>query len=314
MTSAALLGAALALLASLALNGGYIVQHRGSHGAPAVSARRPLRTIRGLTASRVWLAGTAAGMAGWALHVVALSQAPLSLVQAFSAGGLALVVPLAARLTGTRLARAERRAILLMGAALAALALGSASSGAAVAAPVAMTIYLLLCAAAAAALAALVGGRRRGPALGLAAGVLYGSADAATKAVTGAAHAGLLAGLLSPWAAAIVVTSAGAFFCFQRGLQIGPALPVIALMTAATNVVAVVGGVTVFAESLGSSLAFSLVHVGALAAVVLCAWRLAPAQARLADGAGRDSPLPDRTACAAPGAPPHRPQEASARV
>jgi hypothetical protein len=314
MTASVLLGAALALLASLLLNGSYVVQHRGSRGAPAVSARRPLRTLRGLIASRVWLAGTAAGLTGWALHVLALSQAPLSLVQAFSAGGLALVVPLAARITGVRLGRPERRAILLMGAALGALAVGSAASGAGVAPPVAMTVYLLICAAGATALAAAVGGRRRAPALGLAAGVLYGAADAATKAATGAAHAGLLAGVLSPWTAAVLITSIGAFFCFQRGLQIGPALPVIALMTAATNVVAVLGGITVFGESLGTSLAFSLVHGGALAAVVLCAWRLAPAQARLAEAPGDDPSFPQQPALPAPAAPPRRSQEAPARV
>jgi len=36
------------------------------------------------------------GLAGWALHVGAMRDAPLSLVQAFVAGGLALTVPMAA--------------------------------------------------------------------------------------------------------------------------------------------------------------------------------------------------------------------------
>jgi drug/metabolite transporter (DMT)-like permease len=283
MTPTLFAGLALALLSSLALNGGFLVQHRGSRAAPAVSVRRPLRTLRGLLASPVWLAGTAVGLAGWGLYITALSQAPLSLVQAFSAGGLALVVPLAARLTGARLARADRRAIVLMGCALAALGVGSASSGIRVPDAVAMTVYLAIAVAVAAALAAAPARRRRAHALGLAAGVLYGAADAATKAATGAAHAGLLAGLLSPWTAVVVGGSIAAFFCFQRGLQIGPALPVIALMTAATNVVAIGGGVTVFAESLGTTAAFSVLHAGALVAVAVCAWWLAPAQARLAD-------------------------------
>jgi hypothetical protein len=283
MTPTLFAGLALAVLASLALNGGYLVQHRGSHAAPAVSVRRPLRTLRGLLASRLWLAGTVAGLAGWALYVAALSQAPLSLVQAFSAGGLALVVPLAARLTGARLARADRRAIVLMGCALAVLGVGSVPSGVRVPDAVAMSVYLVIAAAIAAVLAAAPARRRRAHALGLAAGALYGAADAATKAATGAAHAGLLAGLLSPWTAVLAAGSIAAFFCFQRGLQIGPALPVIALMTAATNVVAIGGGVTVFGESLGTTAAFSILHVGALIAIAVCAWWLAPAQARLAD-------------------------------
>lgn len=314
MTVPMLAGVVLALLASLALNGGYLVQHRGSHGAPAISARRPLASVRGLLASRLWLAGTAAGLAGWGLHVAALSQAPLSLVQAFSAGGLALAVPLAARVTRSRLARAERLAVLVMGGALATLGIGAAATGTSVAAPAAMTVYLLVCAAGAALLAILPARRRRAHVLGVAAGVLYGAADAATKAATGAAHAGLVHGLLSPWAAAVAVASSGAFFCFQRGLQIGPALPVIALMTAATNVVAVLGGLTVFGESLGSSAAFSAIHAGALVAVGLCAWRLAPAQARLADEPGTTTAAAPPPRRAARGEPLGAPERAPAQV
>jgi hypothetical protein len=282
MTVTVLIGIALAVLASVLLNGGFLVQHRGSKDAPAVSVRRPIVTLRGLLASRIWLAGTAAGLAGWGLHVAALSQAPLSLVQAFSAGALALVVPLAARITHSSLAPAERHAVLLMGGALAALGLGAATTGRVVAPAVGMSIFLALAVGVAAAFAAAPARTRRAHLLGIAAGVLYGAADAATKAATGAAHAGLLAGLISPWVGAVVLISVGAFFSFQRGLQIGPAVPVIALMVAATNVTAIIGGLTVFAEPLGAGSTFAGLHVVALAAVVLAAWRLAPAQLRIA--------------------------------
>jgi hypothetical protein len=286
MTASALIGVALAVLASLALNGGYLLQHRGSRDAVAVSLRRPIATLRGLLASRIWLAGTAGGLLGWAMHVAALSQAPLSLVQAFSAGGLALAIPLAARLTRSPLARAEIRAIVLMGGALVLLGIGAATTGTVTAPTAAMIAFLLLAAAAAAALALAPARGRRAHALGLAAGVLYGAADAATKAATGAAHAGVLAGLLSPWVATVGVASVGAFFCFQRGLQLGPALPVIALMTAATNVVAVVGGLTVFSEPLGATAGFAALHTVALVTVGVAAWLLAPAQVRMADEDG----------------------------
>ena len=51
------------------------------------------------------------------------------------------------------------------------------------------------------------------------------------------------------WVPVVAMASAGAFFCFQRGLQIGPALPVIALMTAATHRVAIAGGLVVSAPA-----------------------------------------------------------------
>jgi hypothetical protein len=283
MTGHALIGVALALLASVALNGSFLLQHLGSRTAPRITLRRPAASMRGLLASRLWLAGAAAGLAGWGVHVAALSQAPLSLVQAFSAGGLALAVPVAARITRAPLSAPERRAVLLMVGALVLLAVGAGPPGAGIAAAGLMAAFLAVAAAPAAAFAAAPPGGRRAHGLGVAAGVLYGAADAATKAATAALHTGgLLAAVLSPWVVVVVVASAGAFFSFQRGLQIGPALPVIALMTAATNLVAVAGGLIVFAEPLGASVASSTAHLLAFGLVGVAAWRLSAAQARMA--------------------------------
>jgi hypothetical protein len=282
MTGGVIAGVALALVASLALNASFLLQHLGSRTAVRITLRRPVASVRGLLRSRLWLAGTAAGLAGWGVHVAALSQAPLSLVQAFSAGGLALAMPLAARITHAPLVAYERRAVLVMVGALVLLSVGVGPPGPGIAASALMAGFLAVAAATAAAFAAAPASGRRGHGLGVAAGVLYGAADAATKAATVALHhGGLLAAVLSPLVLAVAVASAGAFFCFQRGLQIGPALPVIALMTVATNLVAIAGGLVVFAEPLGASVAASAVHVLAFALVGVAAWRLSVAQARM---------------------------------
>lgn len=271
------LGLGLALLASLALNGSYLLQHVGGRSAPAVAARHPLRTLRGLAGSPLWAAGLAMGLAGWALHVGALARAPLSLVQAFGAGGLALVAPAGMRLLRERLSRAELAAVALMVAALVLLAAGARTAAQPAHVPsLALALYLAIAAAGAAAIAA----RRPGaPLLGAAGGVLYGAADAATKAATIAAQHGAVAAAAA-WIAAVLLLSGGAFLCFQRGLQIGAAVPVVALMTAATNAVAMLGGVLVLGDPLGRGPA-ALAHLLALAAIGAGAWCLAPAQARL---------------------------------
>ncbi len=287
MTTPLLVGIALALLASVALNTGYLVQHLGSQRTPDISIARPIATLRGLLASRLWLLGSVAGLAGWGLHVGALSQAPLSLVQAFSAGGLALAVPLGAWVTHTRLDRRERIAIIVMGGALALLGIGAGGAGLTTVPAVALVVFLVVCLVASAGLSALPAGPRRPHLLGVAAGILYGSADVATKAATTAAHAGGLAhGVLSPWILAIALASAGGFFCLQRGLQLGSVLAVIALMTAVTNVLAILGGLLVFSEPLGASASTGALHAFALLLVGAAAWRLSFTQARLgaADG------------------------------
>jgi hypothetical protein len=281
MVSALILGLALAVVASVAQNGSYLLQHAGSRGAPSIDLRRPLTTVRGLLRSRVWLAGAVAGALGSVLHVGALAHAPLSLVQAFTAGGLLLTVPVAARAFGQRLARPELIAVGVLVISLSLLGLGTG--------PLAAHAVRVSPLAGAVGIAALLAGglallrapARRGRLLGAAGGVLYGAADASTKAVT-MVHGGLVAAVTSPWMVVLVALCVAAFACFQRGLQIGPAVPVIAVMTGATNAVAIIIGLLVFGEPLGVGPAFAATHVAAFALAVCAGLTLARAQGRIA--------------------------------
>jgi drug/metabolite transporter (DMT)-like permease len=280
-------GLLLALAASLALNGAFLLQHAGLAGAPDISPGRPLRSLASLMASRVWAVGLALGLSGWALHVVALTRAPLSLVQAFVAGGLALTVPAARRWLREPGTRREAVAVAVMALALAALASGaSGGAGGSHYSRAALGAWCVGSVLIAGLAAAAPAGRRRAEALGLAGGVLYGAADAAIKALTGTWSAGGPAAVLrSPWLAVAAVTTAGAFFCFQRGLQLGRAVPVIALMTAGTYLVSILAGVLVFHDPLGHGVLGVPEHALAFAAVVGAAWVLAPAQTGLAASA-----------------------------
>jgi len=280
-------GLGLALLASVALNSSYLLQHAGSRGGPPVTVRRPLVALRGLLSSRLWLAGLGLGLLGWAVHVAALSLAPLSLVQAFAAGGLALAAPVGARVLRQPLSARERRAIAVIAVALSLLATGAvAGPRAAVPAAGAAVAFLVPCAVLAATLAAMRG-PRRAHALGAAGGVLYGIGDAATKALTAAARGGLGIAAIGLWTAVLLVATAGAFLCFQRGLQLGPAVPVVALMTAATNVVAIAAGLVAFGDPLGATQPLAILHAVAFVLVVGAAWALAPMQAMAAGDGGR---------------------------
>jgi drug/metabolite transporter (DMT)-like permease len=274
-------GIALAAIASVALNGSFVLQHAGAAKAPAVSARRPAAAVIGLLRSPLWALGAAVGMLGWALHVGALARAPLSLVQAFVAGGVALTVPMSVLGLRRRVERREAGAAVLMVAALVLLALGQHDAGRTAAAPPRGLGPALAGIAAVAVLLAWRGrGGARAAALGVAGGLLYGAGDLAIKAVTAvdAAH-GLGPALLSPWVPAALACTLGAFFTFQRGLQIGPPVTVIALMTAATDVTAVLGGLGLLGDPLGRTPALVAAHVTGFALVVAAGWALAPAQA-----------------------------------
>ena len=138
--------------------------------------------------------------------------------------------------------------------------------------------------------------QRRTQMLAAAGGILYGTADVAIKALTGlAGHQGLTAVLASPWLIAAVVASIGAFFCFQRALQSGKPMPVIALMTAGNNIVSIIGGLAVFGDPLGHRPAIVLVHLAAFVLIVVAAWLLAPTQAAVTAPAARGPSSGSRT-------------------
>lgn len=279
MTPAIASGLALAIGASVALNTGFLLQHNGASSATAVSPLRPLASLASLLRRRIWTAGLVLGTAGWAMHIAALARAPLSLVQAFVAGGLALLAPIAKGWFGHDLKRSESIAVVVMAAGLAALALGVHQPHHAPAAPAtSLAIFLVGCAAA----SGLLASGRGAAGLALAAGVLYGAADTAIKALTLVeSRAGLAAVVRSPWLAAAILATVAAFFAFQRALQLGRPVTSIALMTAATYAVSIAAGLGILGEPLGHG-AIGVMHALSFAAVVVAAWVLAPIQSRLA--------------------------------
>jgi hypothetical protein len=274
-----LIGLSLALIGSVALNASYLIQHVGSVAAPTIDFRRPTSTLGALLRSRLWLVGGILGIVGWAISIAALTQAPLSLVQAFLIGGIALLAPVAVRVLGHRLSRRELAGISLVLFALLVLLVGRGAVGVhSHFHNAALGLYLSGSVCAGACL--LLFRQRRTQMLAAAGGILYGAADVSIKALTGlASHHGITAALTSPWLIVTIVTSVGAFFCFQRALQAGKPMPVIALMTAGNNIVSIIGGLVVFGDPLGHRPAMLLVHVAAFVLIVIAAWLLAPAQA-----------------------------------
>lgn len=277
-------GLLLALAASVALNGSYLLQHAGSAHAIEISPRHPIATFASLLRSPAWTIGAVVGIAGWAMHVGALSRAPLSLVQAFVAGGLALAAPMAVFGLGHRLRAEEKRSVALMVLALVLLAVGLRDVGKhATFTPAVLGGYVGALCALAAGLCTVVQGERRPAALGLAGGLLYGAADLAIKALTGKHGIGAI--VVSPWILVAALATLAAFFAFQRGLQSGRPLTVIALMTAGTNAFSILGAFVVFGDPLGRTPALAALHALAFVLVGVAAWGLAPSQARLATGA-----------------------------
>jgi drug/metabolite transporter (DMT)-like permease len=236
--------------------------------------------------------GWLVALGAWALHVGALALAPLSVVQAVLSAGLVFLAVLAERYFGFHLGRRQWTGLVITAAGLAIIgvtqgAQPSAPPGYALAALITLECSVLLLATGLAAMSGRIRvlQAREGLLLGAAAGALFGISDIALKFLTHAVQGGVLE-LISPWAVAALAASVIAFYASARGLQIGPGVEVIALTSVAANLIAIVGGVLVFRDSIGTGavaiagrmIAFGLVIAGAA---------LIPAPLRVADRHGK---------------------------
>jgi drug/metabolite transporter (DMT)-like permease len=229
-------GLALALLATTAYNGGLVVEKQALASMPLISGRRVVSLAMTLTSSPRWLTGFGLMLCGLAFQVMALTLAPVTLVQPVIASGVAIVLVLSQLVLRERLGRGEYACVAVMALSVILLALSVGRGAAEVghrfgglqAAAVAIPSVLLALAIAAGALRA--GSRRHGRPVtgvsyGVATGLLYGVAALAIKALSGAVlhrHGFgqiLIAVLASPYLYVMGGCSAAGLLLFQTALQ-----------------------------------------------------------------------------------------------
>jgi hypothetical protein len=270
------LGIALALACAAMANLSMLCKHRGACEAPEISLRSPLRSVAALFRSRWWTIGFAVAACAWVLHVAAMTVAPLSLVQGVIAGGLALIAYPATRYFGHSLTRREWAGLGLAAAGLGFLAItvphAHENAGYSIAAMVSFESVTI-----GAGFALFASGVMRrgtichGVVLGLASGLLIGVSNVAIKALTEAMSISGAVALVSPWTVVAVVGGLGAFLALARGMQLGEAIPVIATASVSSNCAAILGGVLVFGDPVGSGTLDTLARGLAFAAVIAAA-------------------------------------------
>jgi hypothetical protein len=251
------LGILLALLCAVGSNLAFFFKHRGACSAPAVDIRHPLRTAAALWSSKWFAVGMGVGGVAWLLHVAALALAPMSIVQAVLAGGVALIAVMADRLFGMSVGRRQWWGLAMTATGLVLLTITMpAQTGAHASYSLAPMIAFeagLLGIGALLIVGPHAAGARaehHGMALAIASGVLFGVCNVSVKALSGlVTHHGVLA-LLSPWTVVALAASAAAFYASARSLQDGEAVSVIALTGTAMSVCCIAGGILVFGDPL----------------------------------------------------------------
>jgi drug/metabolite transporter (DMT)-like permease len=267
------IGLVLALVSAVTVNWAYSREHDAAAAMPPFSPRRPRAFVAALLSDRGWLVGFGTECGGWLLYVAALRLAPISLVQAVGASGIAVLAFVSAHGHPGRLARQHQIAVVVAAGGLSLLGLSLVGSHQADHAPnpAAVAIWLGCLAGGA---ATLVGSHLRlasGPALGLAAGLLFAGGDLSAKLVV---YGG-------SWFAAIgslIVFYAIGTSVLQAAFQRTNALTAAGLATLAANAVPIAAGFVLFGERLPHGSKGAL-QISAFASLVVSAVLLGHAAA-----------------------------------
>jgi drug/metabolite transporter (DMT)-like permease len=289
LSASVAIGLLLAVATALASIVGFLYKHRGAVERPSVEWRRPIWSTLMLFRSRWYTLGIVVAMAGWGFHVGALALAPISLVQATIAGGLVLLTAVADRFFAHRVTRREWIGVTLAAVGLAFLAAtleGSADSAHSDYESETLAVFVAIVLAAGVAVAiAGRSGPRAGVLFAASAGLLWAASDTAIKALSGElGEASWAAIVFSPLAALIALASFAGLLVSARSLQLGPAVPVIAVTSVAANTLTIAAGSIVFSDPMPDEMLGVIVRVLAFALVISAAALTPPpleAEARL---------------------------------
>jgi hypothetical protein len=247
------------------VNWAYAKEHDAVATLPPLTARRPLRSLGLLLHSRNWVVGFGTETAGWLVYVAALTLAPLSLVQAVSASGIAVLAFLSAGGQPSALSTRERLAvgIALAGLLLLALSLVGAEPTSHEPPGVSVVVWLAAAAGIAIAVTAARTALPRAAALGLAAGLFFSDGDISAKLVS---FGGIWLVALVPLVACYVAGTSA----LQAAFQHGSALTGAGIATLVTNAVPIAAGFVLFAEALPRGTRGAL-QIAAFASIVASA-------------------------------------------
>lgn len=269
-----------ALLAAVCMAIGIVVRQRATCQVPADEGVSTTM-ITTLLRARLWWAGTAVAVTGYAFQAVALSYGSLLVVQPLLVSSLLFALPLSARLAGRRVTSAEWAWALALTIALALFVLmarprpglyrGQEMAWAVAIAVIAPTVVFCV------AFGARSTGRRRAVLIAIAVGVLFGVIAVLTKLVMFELAEDGLAGLLQlPTLYLLATLGVVAMLLQQSAFHAGALQMSVPTMLVLEPVVAVTLGALVLNEHLsvsGYETVALPVAIGAMAAATIALGR-----------------------------------------
>jgi drug/metabolite transporter (DMT)-like permease len=262
-------GVAVTLASALLYNTGFVLEKGALAELPAVHARRVTHLVRVLLSSPKWIIGFCSLLIGLGLQVIALTLVPISLVQPVFVSGIVVLLALSHLTLGERLRPVEWGGVALVAVALLAISLsldaradhagthsalgGSVAAGAPT---VAAGLWLFWIADRSRTRGPRSGARnRQAPLYALSAGLVYGVAGLAVKAVsTQVERYGLVASvphvIAGPYLYILGATAFCGLLIFQTALQRCPASVIVPFSNVISSAYVVAVGTPLFGEHL----------------------------------------------------------------
>jgi drug/metabolite transporter (DMT)-like permease len=279
-------GIILAVAATIIYSLGFILEKRALARLPAIEAHQLRQLARTLFTAPAWLVGFLLICGGLVLQVLVLSLEPLTVAQPLQACGVVVTILFSRLLLHERLGRAELTCIGIIVVAVLLLSLSSGRGPGTEAGTHAAGAAIAVAALPACLAVAVIYHRARraprrreyrvtGVSYSCGAGVVYGFAGLALKALSAAMfaapHSGdtlLTAAVTSPYLYVMLVSSASGMCLFQVALQRSPASVVMPISLVISTGYLLVVGSWLFHERLPASPVLLAMRLGGGAAAI----------------------------------------------
>ena len=289
----------LAILSSVLLALGLLMMKSRAASLPAARGSGIIRGVLAWIGDPIWLGGLGVQTVGYALYVVAIAGAPISMIAVMMQGGIGLFVLLSVVFLGERAQPREWAGIgaIIAGMVLLSLSLSAGEEQGAidVAALLGLTAILIV-------LAAAPFTRRRlaedGAAQAIGSGIAFGLGALFTKAMTDrfleTASAQIALRIASdPWVYATIVANIAGIVMLQNSFHQARAIIAMPLSSALSNLVPIAGGMLAFGEGLPNDRVASAMRIAAFALTVVASIMLAATEEK---AAARDAGVDDGAA------------------
>jgi drug/metabolite transporter (DMT)-like permease len=266
----------LGLAASILFAAGLLLLKSRAGHLPAAQGGHALRAVQRWLRDPAWLCALGIQILGYAIYVIALAGAPVSLVVVVMQGGIALFVLFAIIFLGERASTREWAGLSGIFAAMILLSLslrgGAPESTIDIFALGVLTAMAIIAAALPSSAERL---RKSGAAAAIASGVAFGLGSLYAKAFTGLLVSGTIGIVLlhlfeNPWLYLASAANIAGLVLLQNSFHRGRGIIAMPISSACSNVVPILGGMIAFGESLPSNPAVAGMRIGAFI-LTICA-------------------------------------------